>query len=106
MNNALEVSIPLGRIICTNQMTMAMKLEFNGNDLLVNSYLLEMKDLDVILGIDSLGHNHATIRHYEKEVLFHRPGNGEFCFFRARFKSLPRLLSALQVDKMLRNESS
>jgi len=64
-----------------------------------------MEDFDIILGMDWLGINHATIRCHEKEVLFHKPGKEEFCFFGARFKSLPRIVSVLQEENMLRNES-
>ncbi|XP_022874111.1 uncharacterized protein LOC111392932 [Olea europaea var. sylvestris] len=72
-NNELEVSILSGKTLCTNQMTKSMKLEIDGKILEVDLYLLEMKDFDVILGMDWLGLNHASIRCHEKEVLFHRP---------------------------------
>ncbi|XP_022895369.1 uncharacterized protein LOC111409566 [Olea europaea var. sylvestris] len=49
--------------------------------------------------------NHATIRCHEKEVLFHRPGEEEFRFFGSKFKSLPRLVSTIQAEKMLKKES-
>ncbi|XP_022855735.1 uncharacterized protein LOC111376953 [Olea europaea var. sylvestris] len=104
-NNELEASIPSGRTLCTNQMTKSMKLGIDGKILEADLYLLEMKDFNVILGIDWLGLNHATIRCHEKEVLFHRPGEEEFRFFGAKFKSLPRLISAIQAEKMLRKES-
>ncbi|XP_022871480.1 uncharacterized protein LOC111390648 [Olea europaea var. sylvestris] len=104
-DNELEVSIPSGKTLCTNQMTKSMKLEIDGKILEANLYLLEMKDFDVILGMDWLGLNHETIRCHEKEVQFHRPGEEEFRFVGAKFKSLPRLISALQVKKMLRKKS-
>ncbi|XP_022868589.1 uncharacterized protein LOC111388143 [Olea europaea var. sylvestris] len=104
-NNELEASIPLGKTLCTNQMTKSMKLEIDGKILEADLYLLEMKDFDVILGMDWLGFNHATIRCHEKEVQFHRPGEEEFRFFGAKFKSLPRLISAIQTKKMLRKNS-
>ncbi|XP_022852772.1 uncharacterized protein LOC111374352 [Olea europaea var. sylvestris] len=104
-NYELEVSIPSGRTLCTNRMTKAMKLEIDGKILQADLYLLEMKDFDVILGMDWLGLNHATIRCHEKEVLFHRLREEEFHFFGAKFKSLPRLVSTIQAEKMLKNES-
>ncbi|XP_022880814.1 uncharacterized protein LOC111398092 [Olea europaea var. sylvestris] len=105
MTNELEASIPLGKALCTNQMTKSTKKEIDGKILEADSYLLEMKDFDVIFGMDWLRLNHATIRCYEKEVLFHRLGEEEFCFFGAKFKSLPCLISVMQAEKMLRNES-
>ncbi|XP_022843445.1 uncharacterized protein LOC111367000 [Olea europaea var. sylvestris] len=85
-NNELEVSIPSGRILCTNRMTKAMKLKIDGKILQPDLYLLEMKD-------------------FNKEVLFHRPGEEEFHFFGVQFKSLPRLISTIQAERMLRKES-
>ncbi|XP_022872136.1 uncharacterized protein LOC111391204 [Olea europaea var. sylvestris] len=105
MDNALEVSIPSGKTLSTNEMTRATKLEIDGNILMADLYLLEMKDFDVILGMDWLGLNHATIRCHKKEVLFHKAGEEEFHFFGAKSKTLPRLVSALQAEKMLRKES-
>ncbi|XP_022854046.1 uncharacterized protein LOC111375453 [Olea europaea var. sylvestris] len=104
-DNELEVSIPSGKTLCTNQMTKSMKLEIEGKILEADLYLLEMKDFDVILGMDWLGLNHATIRCHEKEVQFHRLGEEEFHFFGAKFKFLPRLISAIQAKKMLRKKS-
>ncbi|XP_022860578.1 uncharacterized protein LOC111381088, partial [Olea europaea var. sylvestris] len=104
-NNELEVSIPLGKTLCTYQMTKSMKLEIDGKILEADLYLLETNDFDAILGMDWLGLNHATIRCHEKEVRFHRPGEEEFHFFGAKFKSLPRLISAIQAQKILRKES-
>ncbi|XP_022851499.1 uncharacterized protein LOC111373224 [Olea europaea var. sylvestris] len=51
-NYELELSIPSGRTLCTNLMTKAMKLEIDGKILQADLYLLEMKDFDVILGMD------------------------------------------------------
>lgn len=39
-----------------------------------------MKDFDVILGMDWLGRNNATIRCREKEVFFQKPGEEQFSF--------------------------
>lgn len=64
-----------------------------------------MKDFDIILGMDLLGYNHSTIQCHEKEVLFYRSGEEDFRFLEAKFDSLPRLLSALQADNMMRKES-
>jgi len=46
--------------------------------------------------------NHTLLQ--EKKQLFHRPGEEDFRIIRAKFKSVPRLISALQVEKMIRKE--
>ncbi|XP_022873085.1 uncharacterized protein K02A2.6-like [Olea europaea var. sylvestris] len=104
-NYELEVLIHSGRTVCTNRITKATKLEIDGKILQANLYLLEMKDFDVILGMDWSGLNRAIIRCHEKEVVFHRPGEEEFHFFGAKFKSLAHFVSTIQAKKMLKNES-
>ncbi|XP_022857330.1 uncharacterized protein LOC111378371 [Olea europaea var. sylvestris] len=97
----LEVSIPSGRTLCTNHITKAMKLEIDGKILQANLCLLDMKDFDVISGMDWLRLNHAIILCHKKKVLFHRPREEEFRFFGAKFKSLPPLVSAIQVERYI-----
>ncbi|XP_022899244.1 uncharacterized protein LOC111412541 [Olea europaea var. sylvestris] len=69
-NYELEVNIPSGRTLCTNWMTKAMKLEIDGKIILVDLYLLEMKDFDVILGMDWFGLNHAAFDITRKKYCF------------------------------------
>lgn len=49
-------------------------LGIEDRELSVNLILLNMKDFDVILGIDWLATHHAIIHCYSKEVVFHLPG--------------------------------
>ncbi|XP_022870423.1 uncharacterized protein LOC111389709 [Olea europaea var. sylvestris] len=93
MNNILEVSTPSGEVINTNQMVKDVKLEIEGKVLKAYLYLLRMKDFDVILGMDWLGRNYATILCHKKEVLFQKPGEEECRFFGTRIGTLPRLVS-------------
>ncbi|XP_022867792.1 uncharacterized protein LOC111387468 [Olea europaea var. sylvestris] len=88
-DSVLEISIPSGRILNTNQIARAVKLVMEGKEFVADLHLLDMKDFDVILGMDWLGSNHATIRCFEREVVFQRPGEDEFQFFAVQVKSLP-----------------
>lgn len=49
-DRVLEVTIPLGRILNTNKIVRALKLEMNGNELKTDIYFQNIKDFDVILG--------------------------------------------------------
>lgn len=89
----------------TNQIVRAVKLEMNGKELKADLYLLDMKDFDVILGMDWLGSNHATIRCFEKEVIFQKPGEEEFWFCAIWVKFLPWLVSVIKTEKMLKKRS-
>ncbi|CAI9767225.1 unnamed protein product [Fraxinus pennsylvanica] len=46
--------------------------------------------------------NHATIRCFEKEVIFQKLGKEDFRFCAVRVKSLPGLVSAMKSEKMLK----
>ncbi|XP_022883225.1 uncharacterized protein LOC111399977 [Olea europaea var. sylvestris] len=59
IDSVLEIFIPSGRIMNTNQIGRAVKLEMNGKELKVDLYLLDIKDFDVILGMDWLESNHS-----------------------------------------------
>ncbi|KAL2541612.1 Pepsin-retropepsin like protein [Abeliophyllum distichum] len=103
-NGVLDVSIPSGEIISTNQIVKDIKLEIEGRILKEDLYLLGMKDFDVILEMDWLSGNHATIFCRKKEVLFQRPGEEQFRFFGIKFGTPPKFLSSLKAEKMLRKD--
>ncbi|XP_022858604.1 uncharacterized protein LOC111379464 [Olea europaea var. sylvestris] len=101
-NNILEVSTPSGEVVNTNQMVKDVKLEIEGKVLKADLYILGMKDFDVILGMDWLGRNYATIVCHKNEVLFQKPREEKFRFLGARIRTLPRLISTMKTEKMLR----
>ncbi|KAL2486659.1 reverse transcriptase [Abeliophyllum distichum] len=65
-------------------------------------HVISMRDFDIILGMDWLGSNRATIVCFEKEVIFRRSGEKEFKFYGSKIKALPCLFSALQAEKLLK----
>ncbi|XP_022876994.1 uncharacterized protein LOC111395238 [Olea europaea var. sylvestris] len=69
-NNVLEVSMPLGGTIDTNRITMGVQINFDGLTLEADLYVIEMKDFDIILGMDWLGENRATIVVLRKRLSF------------------------------------
>ncbi|XP_022880538.1 uncharacterized protein LOC111397790 [Olea europaea var. sylvestris] len=99
LDSVLEVTIPSVRTLNTNRIVRAIKLKMDGRELKVDLYILDMKDFDVILGMDWLWSNHATIRCFENEVIFQKPGEKEFRFFAARVKFLPRIMSAMKAKR-------
>ncbi|XP_022866463.1 uncharacterized protein LOC111386240 [Olea europaea var. sylvestris] len=105
MNNILEVNTPSGEVVNTNQMVKDVKLEIEGKVLKADLYLLRMKDFDVILGMDWLGRNYSTILCHKKEVLFQKPGEKNLRFFGTKIGTLPRLVSAMKAQKMLRKNT-
>jgi hypothetical protein len=101
----LEVSIPSGRTLNTDKLAKSVDLGIEGKTLEADLYLIEMKDFDVILGMDWLGSNYATIRCREREVSFQKPGEEQFSFLGRKTKPHLQLVSATQAKKMLKKES-
>ncbi|XP_022852543.1 uncharacterized protein LOC111374141 [Olea europaea var. sylvestris] len=105
MSNILEVSLPSSEVINTNRMVKGIKLDIEGKVLKTDLYILGMKDFDVILGINWLGRNYATILCHKNEVLFQKPRKEKFRFFGTRIGTLPRLVSTMKAEKMLRKNT-
>lgn len=101
----LEVSVPSGRTLKTDKLARTINLDIKGKTLEADFYLIEMNDFDVILGIDWLGSNHATIRCREMEVSFQKPRKEQFSFLGRKTKPHLRLVSALKAKKMLMKET-
>ncbi|KAA0045974.1 gag protease polyprotein [Cucumis melo var. makuwa] len=67
----------------------------------VTLLVLDMLDFDVILGMDSLAANHASINCSRKEVAFNRPLMASFKFKREGSRSLPKVILAMRASKQL-----
>lgn len=106
VNDALEVSIPSGETIITNLMSKAVNFEVDVKNLEADLYLIDMRDFDIILGMDWRSCNHATIKCHERDVLFQKSGECEFTFFGTKVKTMPRVISMLKAQRMLRNSTS
>ncbi|XP_022851452.1 uncharacterized protein LOC111373183 [Olea europaea var. sylvestris] len=100
-SSTLEVSMPSGGVIDTNKIAKAIQIDFDGLILEADLHVIELKDFDIILGMDWLGSNRAIIVCFEKEVIFKRPGEEEFRFYRSKIKALPRIILAMQAKKLL-----
>lgn len=68
----LEVNIQLGGIINTNKIAKAVQINFDGLVLEVDLHVIELRNFDIILGMELLGSNTASIVCFEKEVIFKR----------------------------------
>ncbi|KAL4017076.1 hypothetical protein IC575_024750 [Cucumis melo] len=60
-----------------------------------------MLDFDVILGMDWLATNHASIDYSRKEVAFNPPSMASFKFKGEGSRSLPQVISATRASKLL-----
>ncbi|KAL0537838.1 hypothetical protein IC582_026827 [Cucumis melo] len=79
----------------------ACQIEISGHVIEVTLIVLDMLDFDVILGMDWLAANHASIDCSRKEVTFNPPSLASFKFRGGGSKSLPQVISAIRASKLL-----
>ncbi|TYK23816.1 ty3-gypsy retrotransposon protein [Cucumis melo var. makuwa] len=78
-----------------------LEIEIAGHVIEVTLLVLDMLDFDVILGMDWLVANHASIDCSRKEVAFNLPSLASFKFKREGSRSLPKVISAMRASKLL-----
>ncbi|CAA0824114.1 Unknown protein, partial [Striga hermonthica] len=98
----LEVSLASGRKIVTSARATDLSLSIGGRILSTDAYVLEMRDFDLILGMDWLTHFHADIRCHDREITLYLPGDDQITFFSTKTRSLPHVISMAKAMKMLR----
>ncbi|CAA0826221.1 Unknown protein, partial [Striga hermonthica] len=85
----LEVSLASGRKIVTDAKATDLSLSIGGRILPTDAYVLEMRDFDLILGMDWLTYFHADIRCHDREITLYLPGDDHITFFGTKTRSLP-----------------
>ncbi|KAA0050376.1 ty3-gypsy retrotransposon protein [Cucumis melo var. makuwa] len=80
LNGILSVSTPSGEVLLSKEKIKACQVEIENQRLDVTLLVLDMQDFDVILGIDWLSANHASIDCFHKEVVFNPPSGTSFKF--------------------------
>ncbi|CAA0810070.1 Unknown protein, partial [Striga hermonthica] len=85
-----EVSLASGRKIVTSAKASDLSLSIGGRSLSADAYVLEMRDFDLILGMDWLSFYLADIRHHDQEITLYLPGDESITFFGTKNRSLPQ----------------
>ncbi|CAA0812557.1 Unknown protein, partial [Striga hermonthica] len=98
----LEVSLAPGRKIVTSAKASDLSLSIGGRVLSADTYVLEMRDFDLILGMDWLSFYHADIRCHDREITLYLPEDDSITFFGSRNRSLPYVVSMAKATKLLR----
>ncbi|CAA0832542.1 Unknown protein, partial [Striga hermonthica] len=83
----LEVSLASGRKIVTSVKASALSLSIGGRILTADAFVLEMKDFDLILGMDWLSFYHADIRCHDREITLYLPEDESITFFGSKNRS-------------------
>ncbi|KAL0534116.1 hypothetical protein IC582_028397 [Cucumis melo] len=80
LGSVLSVSTPSGEVLLSKEKIKACRVEIANHVLDVTLLVLDMQDFDVILGMDWLSANHASIDCFSKEVVFNPPSGPSFKF--------------------------
>ncbi|KAL0555972.1 hypothetical protein IC582_004475 [Cucumis melo] len=99
--HVLSVSTLSGECMLSKEKVKACQIEIAGHVIEVTLIVLDMLDFDVILGMDWLAANHASIDCSRKEVTFNPPSLASFKFKGGGSKSLPQVISAIRASKLL-----
>ena len=70
----LEIATPTGESLWPSQMLKGSLFSIEGQDMEADLILIDLKGLDMILGMDWLASNYALMDCFRKEVIFRRPG--------------------------------
>ena len=98
----MRVSLPAEDPLFSDRVVRDSRVLIEGHEFPADLIALDIRDFDVVLGMDWLSCHRATLDCYKKEVKFHRPGKLEVKFKGIRRELSSSLISALAAQKMLR----
>ncbi|TYK29806.1 ty3-gypsy retrotransposon protein [Cucumis melo var. makuwa] len=99
--HVLSISTPSGEVMLLKEKVKACQIEIAGHVIEVTLLVLDMLDFDVILGMDWLAANHASIDCSHKEVAFNPHLMASFKVKGEGTTSLPKVISAMRASKLL-----
>ncbi|XP_047979050.1 uncharacterized protein LOC125220967 [Salvia hispanica] len=103
VEHRLRVSSPVGGIIEIKCFCSNLEVSFGGHQLLVNNLsVMPMSDVDIILGMDWLAENYATILCNQRQISFHPPGKDATNFHGVTLGKRKSIISALQAATLVR----
>ncbi|KAL0561651.1 hypothetical protein IC582_002091 [Cucumis melo] len=103
LHHVLSVSTPSGECMLSKEKVKTCQIEIAGHVIEVTLLVLDMLDFDVILGMDWLAANHASIDCSRKEVTFNPPSRASFKFKGEGSRSLPQADVSLSSEPVVRD---
>ncbi|CAA0840562.1 Unknown protein, partial [Striga hermonthica] len=97
----LEVSLASGKIIISDSVVRNLSICIGGRVLMADVYVIEMRDFDVILGMDWLTRHRADIRYQEREFTLFLVSDQPVVFYGVKSRTVPRVISSMQARKSL-----
>ena len=98
----MRVSLLARDPLVSDRVIRDSRILIGGHEFLADLVALDMRDFDVVLGMDWLSHHRATLDWYKKEVKFHRPGKLEVKFRGIHRELSSNMISTMAAQRMLR----
>ena len=97
----LEIATPTGESLWPSQMLKGSLFSIEDQDMEADLIVIDLKGLDVILGMDWLASNYASMDSFRKEVILRRPGLLVVIFYGERRRAPSGLISAISARWLL-----
>ena len=102
LEGRMRVSLPVGDPLLADRVVRDSRVLIGGQEFPADFVALDMRDFDVVLGMDWLSRHRATLDCYKKELKLNRPGKLEVKFRGLRRELSSCMISAMTAQKMLR----
>ncbi|XP_047961408.1 uncharacterized protein LOC125206161 [Salvia hispanica] len=101
--NRLSVTSPVGGTIGITQTCSNIEALLGEHKILANNLkVMKMYDVDIILGMDWLVENHATIQCKERKIFFQNPGQERTSFHGVSMNKIISIISVLQATTLMK----
>ena len=97
----MRVSLPAGDPLLADRVVRDSRVLIEGQEFPADLIALDMRDFDVVLGMDWLSRHRSTLDCYKKEVKLNRPGKLEVKFRGLRRELSSCMISAMTAQRML-----
>ena len=102
----LEIATPTGESLWPSQMLKGSLFSIENQDMEADLILIDLKGLDVILGMDWLASNYDSMDCFRKEVIFRRPGLPVIVFYGEWRRTPSGLISVIYARCLLQKGCS
>ena len=102
LEGRMRVSLPAGDLLFSDKVVRDSRVLIGGQEFPTDLVALDMRDFDMVLGMDWLSRHRATLDCYKKDVKFHRPWKLEVKFREIRRELSSNMISAMAAQRMLR----
>ena len=102
LEGRMRVSLPAGDPLLTYRVVRDNRVLIGGQEFPTDLIALDMRDFDVVLGMDWLSRHRSTLDCYKKEVKLHGPGKLEVKFRGIRIELSSSMIYAMAEQRMLR----